>query len=95
VSKPTPVQLALRDEYWEMLDQARLNGWAARLKCHESPGLFTDNRSAVSAQDAEVLCAGCPMLELCRPYAEAFPPVWGVLGGISWEDKHAVQKIPA
>lgn len=34
-----------------------------------------------SDREAQLLCASCPVLDLCRAYAEVAHPAWGVFGG--------------
>ena len=83
--KLTPERVAARREYHEMLNQAHINGWSDKMPCHERPDLFTDMERAVSQDEAAALCAGCPMLTVHREAVLAFPPKWGVAGGISWD----------
>ena len=32
-------------------------------------------------REAQLLCSGCPLLSLCREYAESAHPAWGLFGG--------------
>lgn len=79
--------VAVKAEFNYMLDQAAKNGWEDKINCHNRPDLFSDYRRIPTQEEAEALCKGCPMLELCRPYAAAYPPPRGVLGGVTWVDR--------
>ncbi len=87
----TPARIAIRDEYDFALDQAHRNGWEDKLACHTDPATFSDYRTTPSQAVAQAACAGCPLFrgdELCVKYAKAFPPAWGILGGVAWVDGH-------
>lgn len=50
------------------------------------PFIDIDEREPYTAAQAEEMCADCPVLKQCRPYAEVLKPPVGVLGGLSWVD---------
>lgn len=33
-------------------------------------------------REAELMCASCPLANLCRDYAKVAHPAWGIFGGI-------------
>lgn len=82
----TRAQLHLRTEYNFMLGQAHLNDWESKIRCFEEPDAFSDYRTTPAQSVAKALCLPCPLYKLCKPYAEAFPPSWGILGGVAWVD---------
>jgi hypothetical protein len=82
----TRAQLHLRAEYSFILGQAHVNGWEDKIACFENPAPFSDYRTTPAQAVAAKLCAPCPIFKLCKPYAEAFPPSWGILGGVAWVD---------
>lgn len=55
------------------------------------PFIDIDERVPYSAEQAEAMCADCPVLKQCNPYAKALRPPVGVLGGISWVDRKPVK----
>ena len=52
-----------------------------RPKCEGRSAEFVDYVSAPSRAQARVMCAGCPLLELCDEAARHRRPGWGVWGG--------------
>jgi hypothetical protein len=76
-------------EYHEMLNEARKNDW--QVKCETSPDEFVLYDISPSKEVAKAMCAGCPMLVLCREQALATKPAWGVMGGIAWNNRRQNQ----
>ena len=52
-------------------------------KCGGKAGLYSDygDGSVPTTAEAEALCAGCPLLNLCDGFANADNPAWGVWAG--------------
>lgn len=67
------------DEYNQITDQASRNGW--RPKCKDNPGPYMDFDEPPTPEEAEALCAGCPIIELCFERAIANHEKFGVWGG--------------
>lgn len=83
--RPAPV---VRAEYELYLRESRLNNW--RVNC-EDPKLadeFVDvTKHTPTDERAAELCNHCPMLSLCREYAQVQRPSGVVLGGQVWADR--------
>ncbi|MBY4039264.1 WhiB family transcriptional regulator [Rhodococcus fascians] len=41
-------------------------------------------------QDAKAICSGCPVMQECRRYALSTPEPYGVWGGMTPTERHAV-----
>jgi hypothetical protein len=52
-------------------------------KCGDNYWAYTEQEN-LTADDAEELCYGCPLLKLCYDYAVADEISWGVWGGIDF-----------
>jgi hypothetical protein len=52
-------------------------------KCGDDFWSYTEQEN-LTADDAEELCYGCPLLKLCYDYAVADEISWGVWGGIDF-----------
>lgn len=82
--------------------QYRLNGEAERLQfeqqemapCRADPAAFVDydDPRAPEVYEAQVECATCPFVDVCRQRARLERPAWGVWAGEVWgkpgEDGH-------
>lgn len=53
--------------------------------CEDREDEFIDN--VAPDADAEAMCAGCPLLQLCRNYAELATPAVGIWGGKNYEEE--------
>lgn len=81
--------------YNEMLKEATMNGW--KPNCHRPGAIreFADYTRVPTEEQAAALCAGCPMLELCREYAETIKPHATVMAGVAWDrGRPAVRPVP-
>lgn len=67
-----------------MLRQASKNDWSP--SCVGRPTVFSDYEEPPTPAEAKALCAGCPMLVLCKTFAQETKVAWGVWAGIAWED---------
>lgn len=54
--------------------------WLGEIKADEYTGNWTGSNN-VSKATAEALCAGCPLLEMCRDYATEAQEPYGIWGG--------------
>lgn len=76
--KPTAVEKAFDAAQDHLVEN---NGTT---NCFGKPSLYTDYESPPADEDAERLCAGCPVLLLCDGWAKKNRPSWGVWGGRVW-----------
>lgn len=53
--------------------------------CKDREDEFIDN--VAPDADAEAMCAGCPLLQLCRTYGELANPPVGIWGGKNYEEE--------
>lgn len=51
-----------------------------------------DDDDLPTAEDAYMMCYGCPLIELCANYAEQERPAWGVHAGEVWISGEIVNK---
>ena len=77
------------EKSWERfnaaLEKARVTGLKTP-KCQNNPARYSDydDDDMPTAVEAEMACAGCPLLLLCAEYANAEKPAWGVWAGKRW-----------
>lgn len=83
---PKRLLSTVQDEWNFYLTEASRNGWANKVHCVDDPKPFTEQHPQPTQEEAQELCAGCPMFELCEEYAKLKKPRGVVLGGISWGD---------
>lgn len=76
----------LSEEFDAVLDAAAGDGWNDQLNCHEFPERYVDYDEAPTKARAAWLCEGCPLRTLCKDYARATKPGWGVWGGEAWRN---------
>ena len=75
------------DDLHEAVDDDNRSGDPQR-NCAGKSELYTnydDPRNLMdtpSDEEAELMCAGCPLLALCRDYADKAHPAFGVYGGV-------------
>lgn len=74
----------MRVEWNEIWNKAHADGYAEKRRCADRPDLYVDYASAPTADEAELLCQGCPFYQLCQDYADSTKPAWGVWGGRRW-----------
>lgn len=74
----------VRAEWNLMLDQATINGWDHKRKCFGRENEFVMYETAPTAEQAEAMCKGCPLLKLCDEYARVSKQSWGIWGGHVW-----------
>ena len=60
----------------ELWDRAPKEG----ANCVGNPEKWTSDELPTD-REAALACASCPLLDLCREYAETAHPAWGVWGG--------------
>ena len=84
----------LADEFNHVLDDALADNWADQINCHEYPERYVDYQVTPSKERAEWLCEGCPVKALCKDYARATKPGWGVWGGERWKYGKRVVDTP-
>lgn len=80
----TPQRLA--DEFNQVLEDARADDWDDQRNCYENPDDYVMFDRAPTKERAAWLCEGCPIRTLCRDYARATKPGWGVWGGEVWKN---------
>lgn len=52
---------------------------------------FVDYSVAPSNEDAEIMCFGCPIFDLCDDYAsQVSRPSWGIWAGRVWKNRRAL-----
>lgn len=68
-------------DFMDILAQASRNNW--RPQCYGNPGPYMDydEDNIPSNEEAEALCAGCPLKEMCEEYALKTGETHGVWGG--------------
>lgn len=91
VTVPRRPDSVVIEEFNFMLEEANTNGWSSELNCHNNPAEWSDYKQSPSPQRAAEMCAGCPMLTLCREFAVAKHRSWTVLGGIAWVEGRPFQ----
>lgn len=64
-----------------------LDPWQLHAACAGSPEA-TDQTRPPRVWDALALCAGCPVIEQCRQWAEDEPDYVGVAGGAVYTTRH-------
>lgn len=74
----------VRKEYEHFMMEAKRNGWEDKLKCHDREYQFALYEFSPSAERAEAMCEGCPMLKLCKEFGKVTKPGWGVWGGVAY-----------
>lgn len=72
------------NDFQAILRQASTNEW--KPKCKGNPGPYMDYGEPPTFDEAEELCAGCPLLSMCFEYALATKQPIGVWGGFVFED---------
>jgi hypothetical protein len=60
----------------ELWDRAPKEG----ANCVGKPEKWTSDELPTD-REAQIMCAGCPLAQLCSDYAEAAHPAWGVYAG--------------
>lgn len=56
-------------------------------KCYDKPGEYVDNTDHIDELKATIMCAGCPVLDLCHDYAKLAKVNQGVWGGKNFTEK--------
>lgn len=82
-----PESVSLLDnsqELWYTLQKKLSKTEPANVPCVVNPDPYIDNPQNVSEDQAENLCAGCPLLKQCYDFAVASKQEWGVWGGINF-----------
>jgi hypothetical protein len=74
----------VRDEFNALLDDANETGYDRKFPCFNRPDLYTDYDRAPSPEEAEEMCAGCPIYNEHREYGIVTKPGWGIHGGIAY-----------
>jgi hypothetical protein len=54
--------------------------------CTDKPKFWADHSTLMSAQDAEEMCYGCPLIKQCYDYAVADKVNAGIWGGIHFDE---------
>lgn len=70
------------DEFNEMSDQASRNGWRPRCKDNPAAYMDYDDEHVPTPEEAERLCWGCALRDLCFERAIANHEKYGVWGGM-------------
>ena len=79
-----PARTPERDQFDRLLTELlRSGGWLPCAGRDEWLSEAPDDRG-----EAAQACAWCPLLDACRPLAEAEEPLAGVWGGIDYEQRH-------
>lgn len=80
----------VKAEFEYYLGEASANGW--KPNCYKEPEEFTDfdPKHPPTADEAEMLCWRCPLLEICDEYARTVKPEIGIHGGRVWVNKKLV-----
>lgn len=73
------------DEFQKALDLADESKSEPQPGCRGREAEFVHYSSSPSKEEAEVLCADCPLKSVCRASALQERPAWGVQGGIAWD----------
>lgn len=60
----------------ELWDRAPKEG----ANCVGEPEKWTSDELPTD-REAQIMCAGCPLMDICREYAETAHPAWGTWGG--------------
>lgn len=60
--------------------------WAGEITADKYTGNWASSNN-VSKETAEKLCAGCPLLEMCRDYAMEAQEPYGIWGGTRPKDR--------
>ncbi|MGO2150830.1 MAG: WhiB family transcriptional regulator [Microbacterium gubbeenense] len=55
--------------------------------CEGHSDRYVDYAELPSAEQAQSLCAPCPLIKTCHIAARAERPVWGIRGGRVWIDR--------
>lgn len=69
----SPKAAKLLRELWDRAPKEGAN-------CVGAPEKWTSDELPTD-REAALACASCPLLDLCREYAETAHPAWGVWGG--------------
>lgn len=69
----SPKAAKLLKELWDRAPKEGAN-------CVGEPEKWT-SEDLPTDREAQMMCAGCPMLQLCREYTDAAHPAWGVWAG--------------
>lgn len=75
-------QADLYKAVWDATDKFAV-GKGPAVPCVLNPDEFISDELKTD-REAQLACAGCPALDLCRQYAEAAHPSWGILGGVQY-----------
>lgn len=68
---------------WDNLQQGLREN---RVPCAGEPNAWADNSILYSADDAELMCNGCPLLKACYDFAVAQEVNAGIWGGIHFDE---------
>lgn len=70
-------------------------GWIADAACRGvDPNVFFPQRHVgwAPSREAKAICAGCPVIVLCRDYAVAHAAIRGVWGGLSHRERLVLRR---
>ena len=59
----------------------------------QGPEKYADKPETVSEDEAELLCAGCPLLKQCYDFAVASKQEWGIWGGINFTKEEMIYEF--
>ena len=74
LDKALPLWYTLQEDLQDVQTPCKVKG----------PDLFTDRADEITADRAEWMCYGCPLLKQCYDFAVANDEKWGIWGGISF-----------
>lgn len=74
----------VRAEFNQLLMDANKEGYDRRFPCFGKPEIYVDYDRSPSPEEAEAMCAGCPILDEHREYGLVTKPGWGIHGGIAY-----------
>lgn len=86
-SSPTQVLKAKAPDEFTALNDALEN---YRSPCFGQTSVYVDYEEIPTPAQARLACAGCKVLDLCRAWAEAEKPAWGLAGGQAWDSGKVV-----
>lgn len=74
----------VREEFNQLLNDANKEGYDRRFPCFDRPDVYVDYERSPSPEDAEAMCAGCPIYKEHREFGDVTRPGWGVHGGVAY-----------
>ena len=75
-----------------LLAVEKVNDSGRRVPCQTRPDSWSDDATRDERQEAEVACGWCPVIDVCRDYAQAGRETCHVWGGIDRGSRATKQK---